>query len=166
MTETTARLRPSAMHAMVTVARSGWQATCRPKTQSWVGSDPSGLLPPPDAVSRRVLKDAAVEVEDLPLHPVRLSRAEPGDEVRYLGRRAERAERRRAGDLVEEVLPPLRVLQIERHGVGVDVARVHRVHRDAARTELDGEVARERLERRLRRREDSVARHVPVRVHA
>src|SRR5206468_1044882 len=118
------------------------------------------------AVPGRVQEDAAVEVDDLALHPRRLGRAEERDERRDLRRLSERPKGRRALDLLEERPATLLVAEVHRDGVGLDVARVHAVDGDAARAELDREVARERLEAGLGGGEDAVAGDVAVRVHA
>src|SRR5262249_36337342 len=139
----------------------------RPETKSR-GAVVSGrsLAPPADAVAGGVEKDAAVEVDDLPLHPGGLRRAEEGDQARDLLRLPEGAERRRPLDLLHERSPVFLAAEVERHRIGVDVAWVHAVDGDAARPQLDGEIAGERLERGLRRGEDTMAGDVAVRVHA
>src|SRR5262249_29155271 len=129
-----------------------------PECSSPESSRASGLPPPAHAVARRVQEDAAIEVDDLALHPVGVWRAEPGDGGGDLGGLAEGAERRGALHFLEERPPCLRVAEVESDRVGVDVARIDAVDGDAARAELDREIARERLERRLGGGEDAMAR--------
>src|SRR5262245_3126677 len=147
MTETTARLRMSCDLS---------RRAPRDASRSSSLREASRLAPPAHAVTGGVQEDAAVEVEHLALHPARLPRAEESHQVGHLLRFADRAQRRRALELLVE--GPLRCLAAEvvLDRVGRHVAGVDGVDCDAARTELDREVARERLERRLRRGEDAV----------